>query len=36
MPYVGNFNLESYNKIKLAQNIYSHKVKFWLSQILAA
>jgi len=36
MPYIGNFNLQSYNKIKLAQNIYSHKVTFWLSWILAA
>jgi len=36
MPYLGNFNLHTYNKIKLAQNTYSHKVKFRLSRILAA
>jgi hypothetical protein len=28
MPYVGNFNSQSYNKIKSAQNLSSHKFKF--------
>jgi hypothetical protein len=43
MSYLGNINLQYYNEIKfssgavkLVSSIYSHKVKFWVSQILVA